>query len=56
MPIIIENISGISFDDLPQKYRVLVNAEEICRFEHTRRDGLAECLRKASEAVRTKEP
>ncbi len=32
-------------------YRVQVNKHHICRFEHNRLDGLADCLQKAADAV-----
>ena len=32
-------------------YRVQINDRVICTFEHLREDGLAECLRKAAQAV-----
>jgi len=32
-------------------YKVQINDRVICTFEHLREDGLAECLRKAAQAV-----
>lgn len=32
-------------------YRVQINNELICEFDHVRENGLAECLRKAADAV-----
>lgn len=32
-------------------YRVQINDTLICEFDHVREDGLAECLRKAANAV-----
>lgn len=32
-------------------YQVQINDTFICKFKHNRPDGLAECLRKAAEAV-----
>lgn len=50
--IAIVNISG---DDLKQfgenTYSVRINHKEIVQFKHQRQDGLAECLRKAAQAV-----
>ena len=37
-------------------YEVRINCKLITRFEHTRRDGLAVCLQKASEAVAKMSP
>lgn len=52
MAIIIHNISGDDFDYTGlNKYQVRINQKVIAEFEHTRSDGLAECLRKAAEAV-----
>lgn len=39
------NITGL------HRYRVQINNELICEFDHVREDGLAECLRKAADAV-----
>lgn len=38
-----------------RNYEVRINHKVICTFTHYRRDGLAECLRKAAEAVEGKE-
>jgi hypothetical protein len=52
MSIIIHNISGDDFDVTGlNKYQVRINQKVIAEFEHTRSDGLAECLRKAAIAV-----
>lgn len=32
-------------------YRVQVGNQHICKFEHNRLDGLADCLQKATDAV-----
>ena len=32
-------------------YRVQVGKQHICKFEHNRQDGLADCLQKAADAV-----
>lgn len=34
-----------------QTYRLQINQELICKFKHVREEGLAECLRRAAEAV-----
>ena len=36
-------------------YRVLVGNHHICKFEHNRLDGLADCLQKAADAVELSE-
>lgn len=36
-------------------YRVAINNKNICFFQHHRKDGLAACLLKASEAVKHQE-
>lgn len=36
-------------------YEVRINGRVICTFRHYRREGLAECLRRAAEAVETKD-
>jgi len=33
------------------RYTLHINDQHICTFTHKRSDGLAECLRKAAEAV-----
>ncbi len=33
------------------EYVVMINREEICRFKHTREEGLGQCLRRAAMAV-----
>ncbi len=38
-----------------RNYEVRINRELICTFNHYRRDGLAECLRLASEAVKMRD-
>lgn len=37
------------------RYEVRINRAPVCRFEHTRSKGLADCLRKAADAVAVKE-
>lgn len=32
-------------------YRIQINKQHICKFEHNRLDGLADCLQKAADAV-----
>ena len=32
-------------------YRVQIGKQHICKFEHNRLDGLADCLQKAADAV-----
>lgn len=36
-------------------YRIQVNNQHICKFEHNRLDGLADCLQKATDAVELSE-
>ena len=36
-------------------YRVQVGKQHICKFEHNRLDGLADCLQKAAAAVELSE-
>jgi len=52
MSIIITNIDNKPLGEC--KYRISINQREICYFKHKREDGLSECLRKASEAVKKK--
>lgn len=52
MAIIIHNISGDNFDYTGiNQYQVRINNRVIAEFQHTRSDGLAECLRLAAKAV-----
>lgn len=52
MPIIIENISEQPrSDDQKHSYRLRINGRRIAVFEHRRDEGLAECLRRAAEAI-----
>lgn len=52
MPIIIKNISDHDGAKEPSEYTVQINCGPVlARFEHLRKDGLAECLRRAVEAV-----
>ena len=52
MAIIIHNISGDNFDYTGiNQYQVRINNRFISEFQHTRSDGLAECLRLAAKAV-----
>jgi len=49
-------IAIVNVDKNPRKtgahvYEVRINHDVICRFTHNREDGLATCLRLASEAV-----
>ena len=49
-------IAIVNVDKKPRKtglhtYEVRINQDIICRFTHKREDGLATCLRLASEAV-----
>ena len=37
------------------RYEVRINSTAVCRFEHTRSKGLADCLRQAADAVAMKE-
>jgi len=52
MSIIITNIDNKTSGEC--NYRIYINTHEICDFKHIREEGLAECLRKASEAVKRK--
>jgi hypothetical protein len=36
-------------------YQVRVDKQHICKFEHNRQDGLADCLQKAADAVELSE-
>ena len=36
-------------------YRIQVGKQHICKFEHNRLDGLADCLQKAADAVELSE-
>lgn len=52
-------IAIVNVDKNPRKtglhtYEVRINHDVICRFTHKREDGLATCLRLASEAVEEK--
>jgi len=50
MPIIIENITDVPTSKGSNKYRIRVNQKVIAEFYHMREEGIAECLRRASEA------
>lgn len=49
--IAIVNVSKEFDRDGLQQYEVRINHEVITTFEHTRKHGLADCLRKAAAAV-----
>ena len=52
MPVIIENHSPHQMmDHEKHQYRLKVNDEHIAWFRHRRDEGLAECLRRAADAV-----
>lgn len=52
MPVIIENFSSPEKpDDQLHSYRLRINSQQIARFKHRRNEGLAECLRRAADAV-----
>ncbi len=36
-------------------YRIQINKQHICKFEHNRLEGLAVCLQKAADAVELSE-
>lgn len=36
-------------------YRIQIDKQHICKFEHNRSDGLAVCLQKATDAVELSE-
>ena len=38
-------------DSAPNLYVVKINREELCRFEHVRAAGAAECFRAAADAL-----
>ena len=50
MSIVITNMGGIADSD-ECSYAVKINAKVITHFTHRRIDGLAECLKKAANAV-----
>jgi hypothetical protein len=51
MAVIIQNVSEGPMTGL-QQYIVRINSDPVvATFEHIREDGLAECLRKAADAV-----
>ena len=55
MGILIHNITGDGVpDDAPHDYVLRINDRVICRFQHVRSEGLAECLRRAADAVDAK--
>lgn len=57
MSIIIQNISpeGAPMTG-PNRYQVRINQTVICEFEHDRqRNGLAQCLRDAADAVQAEQ-
>lgn len=45
----VENQQGI------YEYRIQVDNMHICKFKHNTRDGLADCLQKAADAVELSE-
>lgn len=52
MPVVIENLSPPETpDDQPHQYRLRINRNEVVQFRHRRDEGLAECLRRAADAV-----
>ncbi len=55
--IAIVNLGSIGRADIlgPHRYEVRINHAPVCRFEHTRSKGLADCLRAAADAVERKE-
>jgi hypothetical protein len=55
--IAIVNLGPIRGADMlgPHRYEVRINRAPVCRFEHKRSAGLADCLRKAADAVAMKE-
>ena len=48
-------IHNITPDDVPNdelhQYRVMINQQELTRFEHVRSDGAAACFRAAADAM-----
>ena len=56
MSVVISNTS--THDDLEgeNSYEVRIGGRLIAGFSHVRRDGLADCLRRAAEAVDLAEP
>lgn len=55
--ITIANLGPIGRADMlgSHRYEVRINRAPVCRFEHTRSKGLADCLRRAADAVAAKE-
>lgn len=55
--IAIVNVGPVGKADAegPHRYEVRINSRVITTFKHTRRDGLAWCLREASDAVARKD-
>lgn len=51
MSVIITNITKHNKPTGEHSYVLKINATEIARFTHVRENGLAECLRKAADAV-----
>ena len=52
MSVVITNVSDHNGDTEISDYVVRINCDPpIATFEHWRRDGLAECLRRAADAV-----
>ena len=51
MSVIITNVSKHDGLDGLSDYVLMINRTEIARFQHDRRAGLAECLRKAADAA-----
>jgi hypothetical protein len=55
MSVIIQNVSKKYSRKGIQDYVLKINTEEICRFQHTSKDGLSTLLFKAAYAVEDKE-
>lgn len=51
MAIIIKNVDAILRKEGRHIYQLRSNTEVICEFVHNREEGLAQCLRKAADAV-----
>jgi len=56
MSIIITNVTENLHETGPNTYILRINEKVIARFKHQREDGLAECLRRASEAAKSSPP
>lgn len=52
MALWIQNVTdGDKGDDELHDYRLMLNERELCRFQHIRSHGAADCLRHAADAL-----